>query len=261
MDITQLVVLSVRCQQFKKTTSMIKKVIVGILTIGIFGCNSDNKKTNSIETYSDVNIVGAMKNVMWKGELGASIQLDTISNKKGLYGIGPESYLTGELLINDGQSYVSKVKSDSTMTVEKTFNVSAPFLVYANVGEWNEIELASNIKDIKDIENLVDAKTTKLKRPFAFKLTGRVSKALIHIQNLPKGRKVSSPEEAHEGQTNYELKDEEVTIIGFFSTEHKGIFTHHDSNIHLHLITKDESKMGHLDEVEIENMKLYLPTK
>lgn len=238
---------------------MIKKVIIGILTIGIFGCNSNKKTNNSIETYSDINVVGAMKNVMWKGELGASIQLDTISNKKGLYGIGPESYLTGELLINDGQSYVSKVTSDSTMTVEKTLDVSAPFLVYANVNEWNEIELASDIKTIKDIENLVDAKTTNSKRPFAFKLTGRISKALIHIQNLPKGRKVSSPEEAHEGQTNYELKDEEVTIIAFFSTEHKGIFTHHDSNIHLHLITKDESKMGHLDELEIANMKLYLP--
>ena len=238
---------------------MIKKVIIGILTIGIFGCNSNKKTNNSIETYSDINVVGAMKNVMWKGELGASIQLDTISNKKGLYGIGPESYLTGELLINDGQSYVSKVTSDSTMTVEKTFDVSAPFLVYANVNEWNEIELASDIKTIKDIENLVDAKTTNSKRPLAFILTGRTSKALIHIQNLPKGRKVSSPEEAHEGQTNYELKDEEVTIIAFFSTAHKGIFTHHDSNIHLHLITKDESKMGHLDELEIANMKLYLP--
>ncbi|WP_174407717.1 acetolactate decarboxylase [Aquimarina pacifica] len=240
---------------------MIKKVIVGILTIVIFSCNTDKKKTNFTETYSDINIVGAMKNVMWRGELGAIIRLDTISNKKGLYGIGPESYLTGELLINDGQSYVSKVTSDSTMTVEKIFDVSAPFFVYTNVNEWNEIELASDIKTIKDIGNLVDAKTTKSKRPFAFKLKGRISKASIHIQNLPKGTKVSSPAEAHKGQTSYELKDKEVTIIGFFSTEHKGVFTHHDSNIHLHLITKDESKMGHLDEVEIEDMKLYLPTK
>ncbi|MFT5214235.1 MAG: acetolactate decarboxylase, partial [Patiriisocius sp.] len=32
---------------------MIKKVIFGILTIGIFGCNSDKKKTSSNETYSD----------------------------------------------------------------------------------------------------------------------------------------------------------------------------------------------------------------
>lgn len=240
---------------------MIKKVIVGILTIGIFSCDSDKKKANSNETYSDINIVGAMKNVMWKGELSGSINLDTISNKKGLYGLGPESYLTGELLINDGQSYVSKVTSDSTMMVEKRFDVSAPFLVYTNVTEWNEIELASSIKSIKDIEKLVDEKTTDLKRPFVFKLTGRILKAIIHIQNLPKGTKVSSPKEAHEGQTNYDLKDEEVTIIGFFSTEHKGIFTHHDSNIHLHLITNDERKMGHLDEVEIENMKLYLPKK
>ena len=147
------------------------------------------------------------------------------------------------------------------MMVEKRFDVSAPFLVYTNVTEWNEIELASSIKSIKDIEKLVDEKTTDLKRPFVFKLTGRILKAIIHIQNLPKGTKVSSPKEAHEGQTNYDLKDEEVTIIGFFSTEHKGIFTHHDSNIHLHLITNDERKMGHLDEVEIENMKLYLPKK
>jgi len=239
----------------------IKKLIFGILTIGILSCNSDKKKSNSSETYLDINIVGAMKNVMWKGELGGSINIDTVSNKKGLYGIGPESYLTGELLINDGNSYVSKVTSDSTMSVEKTFDVSAPFFVYANVNEWNEIELASNIRNIKNIEKLVDEKTIHFKRPFTFKLTGKISKAIIHIQNLPEGTKVSSPKDAHQEQTNYELKDEEATIIGFFSTEHKGIFTHHDSNIHLHLITKDESKMGHLDEVEIEKMKLYLPKK
>ena len=238
---------------------MIKKVLIGILTIGMLDCNSDKKKTYSNETYSDINIVGAIKNVMWKGKLSGSINLDTISNKKGLYALGPESYLTGELLINDGQSYVSKVTSDSTMTVEKTFAVSAPFLVYANVTKWIEIELGSEIKTIKDIEKLVDEKTIDLKRPFAFKLIGNVSKAVIHIQNLPKGTKVTSPTDAHQGQTNYKLKNEEVTIIGFFSTEHKGVFTHHDSNIHMHLITNNESKMGHLDEVEIENMKLYLP--
>ena len=239
----------------------IKKVMIVVLTIGLFSCNSNNKKVTSDETYSDIIIVGAMKNVMWKGELGSSINLDTISNKKGLYGLGPKSYLTGELLINNGTSYVSKATSDSTMTVEKRFDVSAPFLVYANVTEWNEIELAINVKTIQDLEKLINEKTSEFKRPFAFKLIGKVSKAIIHIQNLPEGTKVSSPDEAHQGQVNYELQDKEAEIIGFFSTEHKGVFTHHDSSIHLHLITKDKSKMGHLDEVEIENMKLYLPKK
>lgn len=27
----------------------------------------------------------------------------------------------------------------------------------------------------------------------------------------------------------------------------------------MHLITKDTSKMGHLDTIELNNMKLYLP--
>ena len=78
---------------------------------------------------------------------------------------------------------------------------------------------------------------------------------------MPEGTKVSSPDEAHQGQTNYNIANENAEIIGFFSTEHKGVFTHHDSFLHMHLITKDESKMGHLDELEIGEMKLYLPKK
>jgi acetolactate decarboxylase len=51
--------------------------------------------------------------------------------------------------------------------------------------------------------------------------------------------------------------------IGFFSTEHKAIFTHHDTFLHMHLITTDRQKMGHLDEVFLKKgtIKLYLPTE
>ncbi len=234
------------------------KIMLGLLALVVLSCNSTNKKTGK-SNYNDLLIVGAMKNVMWKGELGSSINLDSISDKQGLYGIGPESYLTGELLINNGKSYVSRVTSDSTMLVEQKFDVLAPFFVYANVNKWEEIELPQSIRTIKDVEKYIDEKTIKNKRPFAFKLIGNISKAVIHIQNLPEGTKVSSPDEAHQVQTNYVLKNEDVEVIGFFSTEHKGVFTHHDSYIHLHLITKDEQKMGHLDELEINAMKLYLP--
>ena len=238
-----------------------RNLTFGLLTIIMLGCNSTKKETSSTDSYADIKIAGVMKNVMWKGELGDNINLDTISNKKGLYGLGPLSHLTGELLINDGKSYASKVISDSTLTVEKSFDLSAPFFVYANVTEWTEIDLLSNIKSIQDLEQFIDEKTSEYKRPFAFKLKGEVLNATIHIQNLPIGTKVSSPAEAHQGQVDYELNNEEVQIVGFFSTEHQGVFTHHDSFVHTHLITKDESKMGHLDEAEFGRMKLYLPKK
>lgn len=233
-------------------------LILALTAIFLMGCNSTQKQDKQ-NTYPDIKIIGAMKNVMWKGELGSNINLDTIANKNGLYGLGPVSYLTGELLINNGKSYVSEVTSDSTMSVAKKFDVSAPFFVYGNVTNWNKIELPSKIKTIQDLESFIDRKTTNSKRPFTFKLIGQVKSATIHIQNLPLGTKVSSPKEAHQGQTNYKLNNENVEIVGFFSTEHKGIFTHHDSFLHMHLITADETQMGHLDSLEIKKMILYLP--
>lgn len=209
--------------------------------------------------YSDVHIVGAMRNVMWKGQLGGSINLDTIEDKNGLYGLGPQSYLTGELMINKGVSYLSKVNPDSSMTVEKNFDVAAPFFVYANVTEWDEVMLPANVKTIPELEKFISKRTSGYKRPFTFKLIGKVSTAKIHAQNLRPGTKVSSPQEAHQGQVNYEVKNTEAEVVGFFSTEHQGVFTHHDSFLHMHLITADERMMGHLDEVEIEEMTLYLP--
>ena len=243
----------------KKITMSIHQLGTGLLLIGLISCQTELKNKKSLATYNDLTIVGAMKNVMWKGALAGTINLDTIPNKKGLYGLGPQSYLSGELLINNGKSYLSKVTSDSTMQVERTFDVMAPFFVYANVNKWKEIALPNTVKTINDLEKFVQLKTFEIKKPFALKLIGSVSNATIHIQNLPEGTKVSSPDEAHQGQTNYTIQNEAAEIIGFYSTEHQGIFTHHDSFLHLHLITKDALKMGHLDALEIGTMKLYLP--
>ena len=213
------------------------------------------------ESKHNVIIVGAMKNVMWKGQLYGTINLDTIANKGSLYGLGPVEYLTGELLIVNGKTYKSTVITDSTMKVEETFNVKAPFFGYSNVGRWVEQILPDSIQTIVQLEKYLNQATNKLKRPFLFRLEGTVEKATVHIVNLPEGAKVSSPDDAHQGQKNYHLQNEKVEIIGFFSTEHKAIFTHHDTFLHMHLITADKTKMGHLDELRLKKgTRLYLQT-
>lgn len=231
------------------------------LIISLAACTPNPTSSVVHQAYPDVKIASAMKNVMWKGELAGKINLDTISEKEGLYGLGPLAFLRGEIMLKDGKSYISKVVDDSTMVVKQNFVATAPFLVYSNVKEWKEISLPTKVKSIKDLEEFVDERTKKYKRPFAFKLVGKVNNALIHIQNLAPGTKVSSPKEAHSGQVKYPLGKEEVEIVGFFSTEHQGVFTHHDTYLHLHLITKDETKMGHLDEVEMGAMRLFLPVR
>jgi len=219
--------------------------------------------TNAQKATNQVNIVGQMKNVMWKGELYGNIHLDTITNKTNLYGLGPVEYLTGEILIIDGRSYQSTVTSNTTMKVEETYQIKAPFFGYANISKWTEQILPDSIQTIQQLETYLDKTTKNASRPFMFKLSGTVEQATIHIVNLPKGSKVSSPTDAHQGQINYKLKNEQADIIGFFSTTHKAIFTHHDTFLHMHLITTDRQKMGHLDEVLLKKrtMKLYLPAE
>lgn len=166
---------------------------------------------------------------MWKGQLGGNIDLDTIANKTNLYGLGPVEYLRGEVLIIDGTAYKSTVAHDSTMKVEATYDIKAPFFGYANIAQWTEEVLPDSVQTIPQLERYLDEVTQASPRPFMFKLSGTVQQAIIHVVNLPEGSKVSSPEEAHQGQVNYELKNEPSDIVGFFSTEHKAVFTHHDT--------------------------------
>ena len=210
---------------------------------------------------SKVTIIGAMKNVMHKGELFATINLDTIRNKQHLYGIGPVEYLTGEILILDGKAYKAEAATDTSVKMTETFNLKAPFFGYANIESWNEKTIPDSVSTIKQLEDYLDKATKDYPRPYFFKLDATVDNATVHIVNLPAGTKVSSPEDARQGSRKYTVANKKVEMLGFFSTEHKSIFTHHDTFVHIHLITDDKTKMGHLDELKITKgtAKLYLP--
>ena len=205
-----------------------------------------------------VHITGEMRNVMWKGQLEGNIYLDTIANKSNVVGLGPLEYLGGEIIVIDGKSYKSIVISDSSMEVVETFNIKAPFFAHANILNWSEELIDVDIQTIQQLESFLDNKMSGSSQPLMFKLAGFVKEATIHIVNLPAGAKVSSPNDAHKGLVKYQMENQEAEIVGFFSKEHKGIFTHHDSYLHMHLMTKDKQMMGHLDELSIEKAKMRL---
>jgi acetolactate decarboxylase len=215
----------------------------------------------SVVYAQDVSIVGTMKNVMKKGELFATINLDSLSNKTHLYGMGPVEYLTGEITVLDGRSFKSTIQSNGEMKVEETFEVKAPFFGYTQIEKWEERQIPDSVHTIQQLENFLNASTRDRLLPYFFKLKGEVDFAKIHVVNLPKGSKVSSPEEAHVGQAVFSIKDKDAEIIGFFSTEHQTIFTHHSTFVHMHLITDDLLQMGHVDELNIvsQGVKLFLP--
>src|SRR5690606_1091365 len=146
-----------------------------LIILILSACTSPTSNTDT-----SVKIIGEMKNVMWKGELSGIIDLDTISNKEDLYGMGPVEYLAGEIMIIDGKSFKSKVVNDSTMKVEETFKIKAPFFGYAHIPDWTEHTLPAGILTIAHLEKYLDSITRSSSRPFMFKLKGMVEEAKIH---------------------------------------------------------------------------------
>lgn len=216
------------------------------------------------QAHLDVNVSGAMRNVMKHGALEGSIYLDTISKKEGLFGIGPIEYLSGEILILDGQSFISKVNSEGGIYVEETYQVAAPFLVYAQVAEWEAFNLPTEVRTLSDLEAYIGRLTADKTQPFAFRLSGQLSSIDFHIQNLSPGDQIKSPEDAHRSQVRFHRKNVSGDLLGFFSKTHHGIFTHHGTDIHVHFINAARTEMGHVDALQLDpagGIRLYLPKK
>lgn len=214
-------------------------------------CQPASEKNNAAYDNTSPQIVGQMRKVMREGELGPVIDLDTISNSQHLYGIGPVEYLSGEILILDGKGYHSTVKDDIVVVTE-TMKMKAPFFGYARIEKWKEVKMPDTIVTLRQLELFLLKNSVKESRPFFFKVSATLDSAHIHVMALPKGAKVTSPQEAHAlGRRNFQLADKKAELLGFFSTEHQSVFTHHDTFVHIHLLTDDLKNMGHLDALSI----------
>lgn len=213
---------------------------------GIVGCKP-NKQVNA-----PVQIRGAMKNVMRKGELFATINLDTLKHKQHLYGMGPEAYLKGEIMLWDGHAYAAEVINDTQLQVRESFALQAPFFAYACISKWHNVALPDSVHNISSLEDFLVRINTDSNAAYFFTLSCVADSATVHIVHLPDGMKVTCPEDAKTGRKEYPITHQKVSVLGFFSLHHRTIFTHHDTYLHMHLISADKKLMGHLDALEFE---------
>lgn len=204
-----------------------------------------------------VTATGAMRNTMFNGQLAGLIQLDSIA-KPGTYGIGPLEHLRGELMVWDGDAYQSSAKGDSAMVVEERPDSRAPFFVHQHVSKWTTLQLPDSIRDLPTLDAFLTARFAALGKPFAFKLQGKVTEMHAHIVDVTPGTVVNGPDDANRENKHYTLRDRNMDLLGFFSTKHKAVFTHHDTNIHVHAITAERDWMGHLESLRLDPKAILL---
>lgn len=229
---------------------MLKNIICFSLIVLLYSCD------NSSQT-SSIKIVGQMRDVMWKGDLKAKIATDSLSNES-TYGLGPIEFLKGEKVLFEGQTFVSKVIDSISHEVTKLPSVGAPFFVYTTNSELKGIGFPLENYSLKEIEEHINSVYKDYDQPLLIRIDGLFDNIKVHSVNLPEGKKVSSPDEAHQGLTQYDFKNISGSLIGFFSRNHKAVFTHHDSFFHAHFISDDRKVLGHIDETDFNSSKVTL---
>ena len=124
-----------------------------------------------------------MRDVMWKGDLKGKIATDSLNNKE-TYGIGPIEFLKGEIVLFEGQTFVSKVIDSVSHQVTKIPSVRAPFFVYSTNSELKVIEFTLENYSLKEIEEHINSVYKDYDQPLLIRIDGLFDNIKLHSVNL-----------------------------------------------------------------------------
>lgn len=223
----------------------------------------------SIQTWA------ASASVHWQGTLKAvhmgdssgKVPLAPLAKVPHLYALGPQAGLQGEITVFDGQFYLSEVEEDQILTRFKPTG-KASFLVWSSVKDWGPALSLPAIKHLKALDQALETQAQKqgvsLNEPLAFVLEGQAKEVTYHVLSPPP-KQVHAPHKKHPPAHAHKkfahsktVKQTPVRFVGFFSKAHAGVFTHHGSHSHIHVI--EPGGAGHVDALVLEaGMRLRFP--
>ena len=200
---------------------------------------------------------------MHEGDLSARADLRDFQNDEHLFALGALEELKGEILIMDGEPYISLVE-DGEPRMVSSYDFNATLLVYTSVEHWTSIQIPVEIETYRDLEIFVAVAARDhgidTDEPFPMVIAGVAKSIDWHIIDWPEGDTQHSHEKHMTIGPHGTFTEREVEILGFYSDSHHGIFTHHSTNMHLHFRTADNMLAGHLDDIEPgRQMMLFLP--
>ncbi|MCB0761466.1 MAG: acetolactate decarboxylase [Flavobacteriales bacterium] len=231
---------------------------LAVVSVLLLSCGTDG-----VPQPWEVKYQGALKNIMHKGDLSAKANILDLQSMPHVYALGAVENLKGEVLILDGMPMISS-ENDGELDISRSFDHRATLLVYASVEQWNEVPVNQPLNSYEDLEEFVGQMAEQsgidVDQPFPFMIKGMVSKLNWHVINWPEGDTEHSHEKHITSGLHGSFADREVEILGFYSNSHHAIFTHHTTNMHMHVLTNDGQIAGHIDDmIPGSEMQLLVP--
>ena len=229
-----------------------KFIIQLFILTTIFSCNT---KQDIIVEHK-----GALRNIMHKGDLSAKVDLKEFENREGLYGLGAVENLKGEILILDGEPFISSCEltdSIKVSSIKNTFDTKAALFVYSQVNNWIDIKIPFDVLTYQQLEEFIRTEAKHqgidLEKPFPFLVNGQFDSFDWHIIDWKEGDMEHSHEKYYYFVPSSNHRLTKGRILGFYSNKHHAIYTHHTTNMHLHIKTDDNNLVGHVDDLMLDN--------
>lgn len=195
---------------------------------------------------------------MREGDLTTHAEIGNDVRVESLIAVGPLERLSGEITVSEGRCSIAQVVDGNVQTSSNCL-VKAPFLVWSNPKAFvpiaNSISVVSLGQLNSEIESILKGGRVDPSRAIPLKVRGRFKSVRYHVLNLPAGYvgKMSHSEHSKIKRSFTFDTPEAVELVGFFSNQHHGVFVHHGESLHLHMVNRDGSKSGHVEDFEVSS--------
>jgi acetolactate decarboxylase len=224
------------------------------------GARPATEPGGSQSTSASVNVrtYGSLKPTIEDRMLDSVVSLAQLRGDKALVGFGLLSALRGEVVVVNGEAWLSYPKTDGTLRSEKAgaHDETLAFLVAATVPAWQDVPLAEDVKfdDLADtVERLAKSSQLDTERPIPFVVEGALLNLNYSVVNggaFAAEGKVSR-EALKAASPKVKLASAQGTLVGFFSREEHPEFLEPDTNVHVHVVVDSRSEAGHVDSVDL----------
>jgi len=196
----------------------------------------------------DVVVYGSLRDIMHNNDYSEKVWLNLMGPLDEKYGLGAVAGLDGEILILNGDIYVSSVR-DGMLVLDKSSDVGAALLIISEVSNWGEVIIDQNISSTGDleiwIENNAKAYGLELTKPFPFMIKSVEGNVEWHVVQPP------AEDESHKESSKKGKSSGVFQALGFYGNNHAGVFTHQESKTHIHFMPEDRNVSAHVDELSL----------
>jgi len=206
------------------------------------GFKSEN--TDRVYQYS---LFTALANSIYDGTLTVA-EVKT----KGDMGLGTYNGLDGEMIVNNGKVYQFPADGKVDVPAGKSL---VPFTVVKFFQPDFVVE-TDKVTDYAEMKTLAEKQFSSTNFIYALKVTGtfsRIKCGSAEKQEMPYEKTLS---EAIANRPVFEWNNIEGTLVGFWFPEYVGVVN--IPGFHLHFISADETKAGHVLEFEAANLKIEI---